>query len=178
MLEDTAVLDALGEVRDGGLVVGLSVSGPRQGEVIRRALDVTVGGRPLFATVQATWNLLEPSAGAALADAHGRGVGVLVKEALANGRLTDRAVIEVGTSARLAQWARRRETPVEHLALAAAAAQPWADVVLSGAVSVAQLHANLEALRRPFTDEDDDEIAALASAPEAYWQGRSALPWQ
>jgi aryl-alcohol dehydrogenase-like predicted oxidoreductase len=41
-----------------------------------------------FDTVQATWNLLERSAGPVLAEAHAAGLGVIVKEALANGRLT------------------------------------------------------------------------------------------
>ena len=58
---------------------------PRQAETIERALEV--GG---FDTVQATWNLLERSAGPALAEAHDAGLGVIVKEALANGRLTAR----------------------------------------------------------------------------------------
>ena len=50
-----------------------------------RALEV--GG---FDCVQATWNVLEPSAGPALAAAHDAGLGVIIKEAVANGRL-DRA---------------------------------------------------------------------------------------
>src|SRR5262249_44294119 len=58
VLDDRAVLDELGRLRDGGLRVGLSLSGPRQAETLRRALDVEVGGRPLFGCVQATWNLL------------------------------------------------------------------------------------------------------------------------
>ena len=49
-----------------------------------------MGGRSVFDCVQATWNLLEPSAGPALQEAHAAGLGVLVKEALANGRLTAR----------------------------------------------------------------------------------------
>ena len=40
--------------------------------------------------MQATWNLLEPSAGPALAEARAAGMGVIIKEALANGRLTSR----------------------------------------------------------------------------------------
>ena len=43
----------------------------------------------LFDAVQATWNLLEPSATDALTRAHAAGLTVIVKEAVANGRLTD-----------------------------------------------------------------------------------------
>ena len=90
MLENRAVLDELARLRDAGLAVGLTLSGPRQGETLARALEIEVAGQPLFAAVQATWNLLEPSAGPLLAAAHAAGMGVIVKEALANGRLTPR----------------------------------------------------------------------------------------
>ena len=69
----------------------------------------------------------------ALAEAKARGWGVIVKEALANGRLTDRADGEHLTA--LGKEAAARGTTIDALALAAALSQPWADVVLSGAVT-------------------------------------------
>jgi aryl-alcohol dehydrogenase-like predicted oxidoreductase len=60
-----------------------------QGAVIDRALETTIDGVRLFDAVQATWNLLEISAGPALRRAAAAGLGVIVKEALANGRLTE-----------------------------------------------------------------------------------------
>lgn len=45
---------------------------------------------PLFDCVQVTWNLLEQSAGAALREAHQAGMDIIVKEGMANGRLTQR----------------------------------------------------------------------------------------
>jgi aryl-alcohol dehydrogenase-like predicted oxidoreductase len=44
VLEDRAVLAELAGLRAEGLAVGLSVSGPRQAEAVRRALDVEVDG--------------------------------------------------------------------------------------------------------------------------------------
>ena len=88
VLEDRAVLAELARLRDAGVVIGLSASGPGQADTIRRALEVTAAGAAPFACVQATWNLLEPSAGPALAEASAAGWGVIVKEAVANGRLT------------------------------------------------------------------------------------------
>jgi aryl-alcohol dehydrogenase-like predicted oxidoreductase len=90
VLDDVRVLDELSRLRSEGLAIGLSVTGPTQADVIRRALDVNTNGVGLFQVVQTTWNLLEPSAGAALAEAKAHGLGVIVKEVLANGRLTDR----------------------------------------------------------------------------------------
>ena len=82
------MLAALARLRDQGVVVGLSSSGPGQAATIRRALELSVGGDGLPAPAQATWNPLEPSAGLALAEASAAGWGVIVKEAVANGRLT------------------------------------------------------------------------------------------
>jgi aryl-alcohol dehydrogenase-like predicted oxidoreductase len=90
ILEDVAVLRELLRLRAGGLIIGLTVTGPDQPHVIRRALQVSVDGLNPFQVVQATWNLLERSAASALEEAKTCGWGVIVKEALANGRLTDR----------------------------------------------------------------------------------------
>ena len=155
--------DELARLRETGLAIGLTATGPNQRETIERALEV--GG---FDTVQATWNLLERSAAPALEAAHAAGLGVIVKEALANGRLTARG--NVGPLQELAE--RSGNTP-DALALAAVLAQPWADVVLSGAATVDQLRSNLAALELDF----DAELEQLAEDPAVYWEERSALPW-
>src|SRR5256885_507089 len=89
-LTDPVLHRRLARLAAQGVTVGLSTSGPEQGEAIRSALAVTVDGAPLFRSVQVTWNLLEPSAGPALAEAHQAGCAVVVKEALGNGRLAGR----------------------------------------------------------------------------------------
>jgi aryl-alcohol dehydrogenase-like predicted oxidoreductase len=167
VLEDRNVLDALARLRDDGIAVGLTVTGPHQAETIERALEV--GG---FDAVQATWNLLERSAGPALARAHAAGVGVIVKEALANGRLTER-----GKITRLDELARERGTTPDALALAAALAQPWADVVLSGAATVAALASNVAARDVDYDAELADRLAALCEDRVAYWKTRARLAW-
>jgi aryl-alcohol dehydrogenase-like predicted oxidoreductase len=167
VLEDREVLDELERLRRNGLAIGVSVTGDRQAETIRRALEVEV-----FDTVQATWNLLERSAGAALAEAHDAGLGVIVKEVLANGRLTAR-----GGDSLLAQIAAERGTNPDALAFAAALAQPWADVVLSGATTVEQLRSNLAALDVGYDEELDRRLAPLVEEPGQYWSTRAALPW-
>jgi aryl-alcohol dehydrogenase-like predicted oxidoreductase len=156
ILENESVLRELLQLRSTGVVVGLTVSGPAQADVIRRAFDVEVDGVNPFQVVQATWNLLERSAAGALAEAKARGWGVIVKEALANGRLTDH-----GDGARVA--------------LAAALSQPWADVVLSGAVTVDQLGSNLSAVA---LSQEDGDWPDIAESPSEYWTRRSALPWR
>jgi aryl-alcohol dehydrogenase-like predicted oxidoreductase len=175
VLEDRAVLEELSRLRDQGIVIGLSTSGPAQADTVRRALEVTADGAAPFACVQATWNLLEPSAGPALAEAHAAGWGVIVKEALANGRLSPHG--QGPALAALGRVADRLGAGVDAVALAAALANPWADVVLSGAVTPAQLEANLAAVRVEPEPGELAELAGLAEPPERYWQTRAALPW-
>jgi aryl-alcohol dehydrogenase-like predicted oxidoreductase len=176
VLEDRAVLAELAGLRAQGLAVGLSVSGPRQAEVVRRALDVTVDGAGVFGVVQATWNLLEPSAGPALAEASERGLGLIVKEALANGRLSPHG--EGAALAALGRLADRHGVGADAVALAAALANPWADVVLSGAVTTGQLAGNLAAARLSLDAGELEALRALAEPADAYWAARGRLRWE
>jgi aryl-alcohol dehydrogenase-like predicted oxidoreductase len=167
VLEDPTVLDELARLRDDGIAVGLTVTGPRQRETIERAV-----GTGAFDAVQATWNLLERSAEAALEAAHDAGLTVIVKEVLANGRLTSR-----GDTASLLEAARERGVEPDALALAAALARPWADVVLSGAATVGQIESNLGARTIRYDEEQARTLAPLAEEPESYWATRAGLTW-
>jgi aryl-alcohol dehydrogenase-like predicted oxidoreductase len=143
VLADDALLSAMQET---DLSLGVSVSGVSQAETIDAALATG-----LFDAVQATWNLHERAAGDALARASARGLKVIVKEGLANGRLADR----------------------DDVALAAALAQPWATVVLSGAASVDVLRSNLRAREA----SPPDDLDALVEDSEAYWSRRASMEW-
>lgn len=155
-----------------GLTIGFSTSGPAQAEAIRAALAVTVDGTPLFRTVQSTFNVLETSAGPALAEAHEAGLTVLVKEGMANGRL---AAPEA--PAPLAAVAEETGAGPDAVALAFVLRQPWAGVVLSGAATTVQLTSNLRAAAVELTEEQTARVAALSEDPAAYWAHRSRLPW-
>ncbi|MBV8946332.1 MAG: aldo/keto reductase [Solirubrobacterales bacterium] len=164
VLDDREVLGELAALRAGGVRIGFTTSGPRQADTIERALEV--GG---FDTVQSTWNLFERSAGAALVRAHEAGLGVIIKEALANGRLTER-----GDVGELVSAARDAGVAPDALALAAVLAQPWVDVVLSGASTVWELQSNLTALQVGVSAQ---HLEGLAEDREMYWEKRSELPW-
>jgi aryl-alcohol dehydrogenase-like predicted oxidoreductase len=140
VLENDAVLSAMVET---GLPLGVSVSGTSQAETIDRAVSLGI-----FSAVQATWNLHERAAEDALARC---GLKVIVKEALANGRLAAR----------------------DAEALAAALARPWATVVLSGAASVDVLRSNLRARDTPAPGD----LAELIEDSEAYWALRGQMEW-
>lgn len=158
VLHDVEVLRTLGSLAEQGVQIGLTVTGPEQADTLRRALEVRLDGKALFSCVEATWNLLERSAGPALAEAHDAGWDVIIKEALANGRLA--------------------EVPgADAVALAAALRQPFVDVVLSGAATVEQLRSNARAM-----DVAESDVARALSerTPETsaqYWETRSKLAW-
>jgi aryl-alcohol dehydrogenase-like predicted oxidoreductase len=180
VLEDREVLAALVTLADDGVVAGLSVSGPATAEVVRRALEAEVNGVNPFRCVQATWNVLEPSAGPALAGAAAAGWGVIVKEAVANGRLTARGLrsgLSDEAARVLTRIAGRHGVGIDGVALAAARAQPWVSVVLSGAATPEQLDSNLAAASVELSADEVAELLALAEDPKAYWSTRSALPW-
>ncbi len=173
VLGDSALLAAMAGLRRAGVMIGLSTSGPLQATTLRRALDTTVDGEPLFCAAEVTWNLLEPSVAPAAAEAAEQGWAILIKEAVANGRLAPGGDA-AGPSSQLASMAATHKLTPDAIALAAALANPWAAVVLSGAVTTQELADNLSALT--VTDLEDLDLV-LAEPAEAYWSARSHRPW-
>jgi aryl-alcohol dehydrogenase-like predicted oxidoreductase len=164
VLSDDEVLGELAALRATGVQIGLSATGAEQAATIDAAIATGA-----FDAVQATWNLHERTAGDALARARAAGMRVIVKEAVANGRLTGRAAPPA-----LAAAARKRGVGPDAVAIAAALAQPWSDVVLSGASTPAMLDSNLAARD---IDVDPEALAELAEPADRYWAARSELSW-
>jgi aryl-alcohol dehydrogenase-like predicted oxidoreductase len=162
VLESVPVLKALSGLRAEGVAVGASVSHP-QVPTLEQAIPLAVsgGGAPLFGSVQATFNLLDQSAGPALRAAAEQGVFVIIKEALANGRLTPRAGDSPAVMA-LKTEAQALGTSVDALALAWVLSHDWVSMCLSGASTVEQLRSNADALR--LVPLPDDVMGRLADA--------------
>lgn len=174
VLENMQILNRLAGIRDDGRLTGLAVSGPGQPELIDKAIEIRIDGEPLFCTIQATWNLLERSAGQALQRASDAGMAVIVRQVTANGRLTD-SNHEPGFKAkleRLNHTADALNCSLDQLALAAAVHQPWSDVVLSGASTIKQLESNCRSLNVRWTNEITEQFSDLVEAPEDYWRAR------
>jgi aryl-alcohol dehydrogenase-like predicted oxidoreductase len=180
-LEDDALIDAIARLRERGVRAGLSVSGAGQAVAIRRALEVRRDGERVFDSVQATWNLLERGAESALQDAREAGMKVVVKESLANGRLTqenrDEDDVLYPAVARIRELAESRDTTIETLALAAALTRPWANFVLSGAATVDQIRSTVAALDFAYDTELDQQLRSVAVTSDEYWRARSSFRW-
>eukprot|EP00933_Yihiella_yeosuensis_P070927 TRINITY_DN79096_c0_g1_i1.p1 TRINITY_DN79096_c0_g1~~TRINITY_DN79096_c0_g1_i1.p1 ORF type:complete len:330 (-),score=69.22 TRINITY_DN79096_c0_g1_i1:108-1097(-) len=170
ILDDAAVLADLKTLREKqGWRIGLSLSGVKQAETLEKALESGI-----FDAVQATWNLLEQSVGEALLRAKKSGLDVIVKEGMANGRLLTRPS--------LTKAAERMSVAPDALALGAVMAQPFQPMVLSGAVTEAQLDSNFAAASVAEQLRGDpkllkDLMEELRMDPAAYWKERSELPW-
>jgi aryl-alcohol dehydrogenase-like predicted oxidoreductase len=178
VLEDYAVLEELVQLREQGIVVGISTSGPRQAEAVQAALNAEVNGVNPFGCVQSTWNVLDPSAGGALATARSEGWGVIVKEAVANGRLATRQLNSDGSERTpLQSLSDDHSVGPDAVAIAAALAQPWADVVLSGAATVDQLRSNVMAVDVQLSEEDRERLDVMAEEPTDYWMKRAGMRW-
>ncbi|BCL31894.1 aldo/keto reductase [Streptomyces aurantiacus] len=171
-LTDKELHAELAEAAAQGMTVGFSTSGPAQADAIRAALAVIVGSEPLFRTVQATYNVLDTSAGPALAEAHDAGLTVIVKEGMANGRLAD-----PHAPAAVRSIAEGAGVGADAIALAFVLRRPWAGVVLSGAATTNQLASNLHAAVADLDDEQAARLDTLAEEPTTYWGRRGELPW-
>jgi len=173
VLDNQEVLDALRKFRDtSGARLGLSLSGAEQGETLRKAMSCGV-----FDTAQATWNLLEQSAGPALEEAAASGMQIIIKEAMANGRV----LLHPALTAAAAELGIEPDA----LALAVVMVQKFRPVVLSGVVTVAQLESNLQANQAVAKLRGTEEGAAIVERllremrvdPDTYWKERSGLQW-
>src|ERR1700722_7519746 len=179
VLDDQSVFDELARLKSKGTHIGLSLSGPDQAATLRKAMALNLDGLRLFETVQATWNLLEPSVGPALSQAHAAGLGVIVKEALANGRLTSRNPDPAFAPklALLEQEAAGSDSSVDAIALASCLIQPFVDVVLSGAVTAEQVLSNVNSCLVHLEADAMLRLMVLAEPAQSYWATRKNLPW-
>ncbi|HZC34017.1 MAG TPA: hypothetical protein VE242_00300, partial [Chthoniobacterales bacterium] len=114
-----------------------------------------------------------------LSEAHAAGMGIIVKEALANGRLTDRNTDPdfAPKLAVLRREAAKVNSSADAIALASCLIQPFADVVLSGAVTTEQVLSNVRSCFLNLESEAVTDLMALAEPPQSYWATRKNLPW-
>jgi aryl-alcohol dehydrogenase-like predicted oxidoreductase len=179
VIENKGVLEHLWKLKKEGTVIGLSLSGTQQNQTLEKALAIREGKELLFHSIQVTWNLLEQSTSLLLQHASEQGCGVIVKEALANGRLTERnkEADFKGKLQVLSQLAKKYHTGMDSICLAYVLRQPWASIVLSGACTESQLISNIHAQNINLSEEDLLLLKTLREDPMHYWKKRSELEW-
>lgn len=176
VLDDAALLEALVAGRRHGAyrAVGLTLTGAESARTLERAIAEHVCGEPVFDVVQATFNLLEPSLAEPLRIAHEAGLGVIAKEVFANGRLSDANHRPEDQESLTRIRAIAPGVPVDRVAVGYVLAQPFVDVVLSGAATSEQLASHLAAAPLALAPA---ELGSLAESPERYWETRASLAW-
>jgi len=177
ILNDIRVHEALSSCKkENGWKIGLSVSGPSQGDTLREAMKITsLDGDRLFDSVQCTYNILEQRPGSALLEAHNAGMDIIIKEGMANGRILKNEKVQ--------EFATKSGFAADQLALACILAQPFQPRVLSGAVTPDQVSSNAKAidlsknLKLDQIDLLNDIMRECLMESEQYWKDRSALAW-
>ena len=179
VLENKDVLKKLWELRASGTVIGLTLSGVNQTTTLQKALTIKRGNDFLFQSVQATWNILERSTTDVLVEASQAGFGVIIKEAVANGRLTNKndETSFFNKKEQLKRIAKKYNVGIDAIAIAYILQQPWVSTVLSGAVTNEQLESNLKALKVKFGVRELNILNSMVEIPEKYWKTRSELEW-
>lgn len=176
VLENIHVLERLEEIRSEGYVIGLSLSGPQQAAVLEEALKIIVDDSPLFGSVQATYNILEQAVGPVLQMAADQGLGVIIKEGVANGRLTARN-LDAPYFPLLEQVAQNHQVGVDAIAIAYILQKAVGHVVLSGAATTEHLTSNLQAANVLLTDQEIKLLDRMAIDSQDYWGFRSQMAW-
>lgn len=179
VLDNKDVIKRLWELKEAGTIIGLSLSGAGQEHTLEKALSIQSAKTYLFGSVQVTWNILQQSMNDVLLRTFDAGIGVIVKESLANGRLTlrNQETRFNATKILLADMAKAYDVSMDALAIAYVLQQPWSSIVLSGAASLEHLVSNCHAHTIEMDTSDLHRLSTVSEAPEKYWQTRAYLKW-
>ncbi len=179
VLKNKDVIDRLWEMKNHGVIIGLSLSGESQSETLDQSMEIMTNDEYLFQSVQVTWNLLEQSTTQMLEKASAAGYGVIVKEALANGRLTEKNEDSLFREKLhlLKGIAKKHLVGVDAVAISYVLSQHWVSVALSGAANESHLISNLKALSVRLDSDDHSLLNQLTESPADYWKTRSKLEW-
>ena len=181
ILENQEVLNHLYQIKkETGLKIGVTTSGANQKEVIEAALKVDIKGRDsLFDVFQVTYNIFEQSTCSILKEILKSGKQVIIKEALANGRVFENKKFKHYSESYklLKELAIKYNVGVDAIALRFVIDNLKPTYVLSGASSKTQLIQNLKALNFNFTKEELELMQDIKTHSKEYWEERGTLQW-
>lgn len=180
VLKNEAVLNELYNIKkETGLQIGISTSGANQKEVIETALKTEIKKEQLFDSFQVTYNVFEQSAFSILNEALKADKKIIIKEALANGRVFQNETFQHYKKAYnvLESLSIKYKVGVDAIALRFVMDNLQPTYLLSGASNKTQLKQNLKALDFCFTKLELKMLQALKASSGDYWEERSALHW-
>lgn len=180
ILENDTVLNQLFQIKaQTDLKIGISTSGVNQSQVVEAALKVKVCGHEVFDSFQVTYNVFEQSTFPILTEAFKQGKTIIIKEALANGRVFQNKKFDHYQFVYnvLEHLSKKYNVGVDAIAIRFVMDNLQPNFVLSGASNKTQLVQNLKALNFKFTQQELQLLKTLKAASKAYWRERSALNW-
>lgn len=180
VLTNDAVLSRLNELKQKhGLKIGISSSGTEQVKIIEEAKKITYNGEALFDSYQVTFNIFEQSSFDILKQLLSNDKTIIIKEALANGRVFKNSKFPEYLSIYqyLDQLSEKYSAGIDAIALRFIMDYLQPSVILSGASNTNQLRQNLKALNFELNTEEISKLKSFAVSPQNYWQERSDLKW-
>ena len=180
VLENNEVLNQLYKIKKAtGLKIGITTSGKNQKEVLAAALKVAVKEDLLFDSFQVTYNLFEQSTFEILSSILKQGKTVIIKEALANGRVFQNKKFHHYQAAYdvLESLSKKYDVGIDAIALRFVIDNLGPTYILSGVSNLEQLKENLKAQNFELSKEEIELIKSLQVPSKSYWEERSALAW-
>lgn len=180
VLKNEEVLNRLAEIKTKhNLKIGLTTSGADHMDVLKYALDVEVNQQPLFEVFQVTYNILDQSLSDLAGQIHAAGFRIIVKEALANGRLFPHQTYEHyhPLYEQLKRLAEKYHVGIDAIALRFCVESLEPYKVLSGGSTVHHVEENVKANSIELEPEDLSSLRSFATEPENYWHERKRLGW-
>ena len=180
ILENNEVLQQLYQIKkETGIQIGITTSGANQSEIIAAALKIKVNNVDLFDSYQVTYNILEQSTHVILKQLLQLKKTVIIKEALANGRIFKNTQFNQYQKLYnfLETLAEKYQVGIDAVALRFVMDNLEPTYVLSGAFSKQQLEQNIKAQKIKLNKEEITALKSFKIVPEAYWEERNKLVW-
>ena len=180
ILENKDVLKQLFEIKkQTGLQIGITTSGINQSEIIEAALNIKIDNIDLFDSFQVTYNILEQSTHTILKHLLQRGKTVIIKEALANGRIFKNEKFSHYKKLYnvLDALAKKHQVGIDAIALRFVMDNLEPTYLLSGASNKEQLGQNMKAQNFKLQKEEIEVLKSFKTAAEEYWEERNKLSW-
>ena len=180
VLESEMILNQLAFLKEEyNMKIGITTTGVNQVEVIKKALDVSVQQKPLFDAFQVTYNILDQSLKNISHKLENEGKAIIIKEALANGRLLRNK--NYGHYIKLYNFmetlATKYNVGVDAIALNFCSLTMSKGIILSGASNDIHLEDNIKTNLFKLTEEEINKLHTFNTNEVTYWNERKGLTW-
>ena len=174
ILNDISIHERLFQLKkEYGLQIGITTSGANQSKILNIAKNIAVNNQLLFDSYQVTYNIFEQSTFDTLQSLKAIGKTIIIKEALANGRV----FTSNNSKKSLELLAKTYNVGSDAIALRFVIDTLHPNMVLSGASSSNHLAQNLKAHDFKLSSEDLELLKSLKVNSTDYWNERNNLAW-